>query len=707
MRPVPARLVPLLRQRLERDLLAFAREICDFRDLTDDVHGPMARFVMRPGKRKLVLSPRGSYKSSLIAVAYPLWRIVRNRNIRICIDSEVRANAKNFLKLVRHQLENNPLLIQLWGEFRRETGWTDEFFTVIRSREFVEPTLMTSGVDQTVVSQHYDLLIFTDVVNDKNTATKEQRDKVSDHVGLFAPIIEAGEEVLEGTRWDDDDEYGRRFRRLAPGRKMADIVADLVAKGGEGQYGRWQVFYRRWCTNPEHPRCHKHRPLIPKYTDDYIAEQKEDLGGYRFSANFENEPIAAEFATFKPDWVERYWASPLPEGLAVTIVVDPAIAEMPGRGRSRSAITAVAFDSTTRERYVLVAWAGRVGEHTLVEKLYDVYEWILAEFPGFTVYMAGIEDIAFQKIYKSLIREEGEQRGYDLPMRPIPSEAQYQNRQRAIVRLAASFEQLVWWLQRDQVDLVEELEKYPKAGTRDLIVTLAYHLVLQQNLLRLVFPMWNPDRHQISKLPGRFDRISIGLFRPAPTEDYGYAVLGRAQRVWYLIEEGVLPRGTALTDIAATLYSARNTWKVRTGHVLVPHTEVELRKDLTRSKLAVRLARAYTQATAPMARLATLLERDRFQVLDYCEHFKREIGLFTWPDRPEAMLRRPDFRGVKVLGAVLTVLWHEDPPEMQRWPKPGEMEQALSDDAPQTQPPARQAVATGYGYSGRAPAGVR
>lgn len=700
-RPVPARLADLVRGQLEGDVLAFAREVFDFRDLTDELHGRLGQFLMRPGTRKLILSPRGSYKSSLISVAYPTWRIVHNRNLRTVIDSEVRANAKNFLKLCRHHLESNPLLLQLWGSFRRETGWTDEFFTVERSREFVEPTMQSSGVDQTVVSQHYDLVVFTDIVNDKNSMTKEARDKVSDHVRLFSPIIEAGESVMEGTFWDDDDEYGRALRKACPGRKMSDIIAEILDRGGEATFGRWQVFYRRWCTQRTHPKCVVHLPLIPKYTEAYIAEQREDLGGYRFSANFEMEPIAAEFAIFKPEQVERYWSPPLPEGLQVTIIVDPAIAEQPGRGRSRSAITAVAFDSSTRRRYVLSAWAARVGEDALVKRLYDTYEWVTSEFPGFTVFMVGIEDIAFQKIYRRLIRQEGEDRGYDLPMRPIPSEAQYMKRTRAIVRLAASFEQLAWELQRDQVDLIEELEKYPKAATRDLIVTLSYHLILQQQLMRMVYPMWDPERHVAQKAPGRFDRISIGLFRPTPTEDFGYAVLGRHQKVWYLVEEGLVPRGTPLNDIAATLYSARNTWKVRTGHVLVPHTEVELRKDLVRSRLPVKLARAYTEATAPMARLSTLLERDRFQALAYCVHFQREIGLFTWPDKPgEAMSRRPDLRGVRVLGAVHTVLWHEDPPEAQRWKKPDEMERAFADDPPRPQP-ARQVVSTGYGYAGR------
>lgn len=697
MKPVPARLVPLLRERLEGDLLAFAREVTDFHDLTDELHGPLAAFLVAPGTRKLILSPRWSYKSSLISVAFPLWRIARNRNIRILLDSDLRANAKKFLKLMRWHLEANPLLMQLWGAFKREPGWTDEEFTVSRAREYSEPTMMASGMDQVLESLHFDVGVLTDLVNRTNVTTADQRAATSDHRRMLSPILGDGEQILEGTRWDDDDEYGRILRSAAPGRTMADLVTELLDRGGEATFGRWQVFYRRWCTHRKHPKCTTHAPLIPKYTPAFIAEQREELQGYRFSANFDNDPIAAEFAKFKPDWVERFWTPPLPDGVIGSIVVDPAISERPEA--SWSAITAVAYDPTTRYRYCVVAWRGRVGDVALVDKLLDLYQLVTDDL-GLRVFVVGVEAIAFQKIYRTLIRQRAEDRGMDVPLVPLPSEEQRRGKGMRIQRLSASFEALYWYLQRDQVDLMEELEKYPKAATRDLIDSLSYHLPLQQRFSRMVYPMWDPDRFIETVRPARFDRVAIGVFRPASTEDFGYAVLGRTARVWYLIEEGTIPRGTATPDLAATLYAARNTWKVRSGHVLVPHHEVELRKDLLGTRLPVGLARAYTDPGAPVSRLATLLERDRFRVLSYCEQFIREMGLFVWPDKPEGLQRRPDMKHVKVLGAVHTILWHEDPPEVQRWPKASEVDRVLDPGSQPAPPVPRRAYSTGYGTVG-------
>lgn len=75
--------------------------------------------------------------------------------------------------------------------------------------------------------------------------------------------------------------------------------------------------------------------------------------------------------------------------------------------------------------------------------------------------------------------------------------------------------------------------------------------------------------------------------------------------------------------------------------------------------------------------------------------------MYSWPDKPQGLVRQPDMRHGKLIGACQVVLWTEDPPERMPWPKhvdPVEREMAAAEAAARKKP---EVYATGYGWVDR------
>lgn len=173
-------------------------------------HGEMiANLEDQSVKRKLIVMPRGTFKSTIGCIAYPIWRLIRDPNIRILIDSEIYTNSKNFLREIKAQLEN-PFLAELFGNFRSDTNWNEGEITIAqRTLPRKEASITCSGLGAIKVGQHYDLIIGDDYNSPRNSLTPEGCQKVIDHYRMQTSILEpTGEMVIIGTRYSESDLIG-------------------------------------------------------------------------------------------------------------------------------------------------------------------------------------------------------------------------------------------------------------------------------------------------------------------------------------------------------------------------------------------------------------------------------------------------------------------------------------------------------------------
>lgn len=195
-------------EKFKSSLFITAWALLDYKDVSWPTHGDMINSLESPSKRKLIVMPRGSLKSSVGIVAYSIWLILKYPNIRILIDSQNYSNSKNFLREIRSHMKSDKFL-NLFGDLEGDT-WTEGALTVkTRSKALKEATITASGIGASKTGQHYDVIICDDLNSDTNSNTKENRQKVIDHYRMNISILEPdGTLVVIGTRYHEDDVIG-------------------------------------------------------------------------------------------------------------------------------------------------------------------------------------------------------------------------------------------------------------------------------------------------------------------------------------------------------------------------------------------------------------------------------------------------------------------------------------------------------------------
>ena len=126
-----------LRKKSLTDLFFFAKAIMGFSWLNEKIHMPLCRLLeaYTENPRLKIVLPRGWLKTTLCSQAYPVWRAIRNPNIRIVLAQNTYSNAVSKLKVIRATFEKNTLFCWLFPELLPDAGctWKSESLCIKRS----------------------------------------------------------------------------------------------------------------------------------------------------------------------------------------------------------------------------------------------------------------------------------------------------------------------------------------------------------------------------------------------------------------------------------------------------------------------------------------------------------------------------------------------------------------------------------------------
>lgn len=202
----------MLKDTYQKSLFATASMLLGMKDVTKLSHMEMIKILESASQRKIIVAPRGSLKSSIGVVAYSIWKLIKDPNARILIDSAVYTNSKNFIREIKAHLEADRLT-RLFGDFKTDTNWTEGSITISqRTHPYKESSITAGGLGATKVSQHYSTIIMDDISADKNSLTIELRQKVIDHYKMNIALLEPdGDLIVIGTRYAADDIFGHIF----------------------------------------------------------------------------------------------------------------------------------------------------------------------------------------------------------------------------------------------------------------------------------------------------------------------------------------------------------------------------------------------------------------------------------------------------------------------------------------------------------------
>jgi hypothetical protein len=202
-----------LKEKYISDLFLTAKGLLGYPDINWRTHGGTIEALESSSQRKLICLPRGCLKSTLACVAYPIWLLLKNPNLRILIDSELYTNSTTFLREIKAHLAN-PKLAQIFGQFKGAL-WNESEVTINQrtQKTLKEASITCGGIGTTKVGQHYDVIIGDDYNSPNNSNTPENAAKVVNHYRYNISILEnKGTYVIIGTRYSEADIIGHVFK---------------------------------------------------------------------------------------------------------------------------------------------------------------------------------------------------------------------------------------------------------------------------------------------------------------------------------------------------------------------------------------------------------------------------------------------------------------------------------------------------------------
>lgn len=277
-----------VRWKCRTDLFYLAKEVLGYRDVDMDVHYPLLNILqkfeappldqrrtydivtpqrteyLKPwlpmeklpgGRRRLILDPRGFYKTTINVVCHTVQWILNYPDIAILVVHARQETAEEMLSEIRSHFLYNPIMRDLFPEYclSPKTPGSRGKFTVPnrRRKSRKESTVAVCSLDSSVAGMHFDVIKFTDVVDATNTGTRDQCRKTIQSFGNFRNILVSPQcwMDVEGTCYDYADLYNQ----------MMDNHAKLKSEDRE-----WQIHVRG---------CYKKDTNGAPYT--FLPEERE------------------------------------------------------------------------------------------------------------------------------------------------------------------------------------------------------------------------------------------------------------------------------------------------------------------------------------------------------------------------------------------------------------------------------------------------
>lgn len=441
----------------------------------DELHAEMASVIEDPEfSKKLLLVPRGHFKTTIGTKGRAIQWAIRNPNERILIVSATTTNAERFLRQIRHVFEANPLFRWLYPEVIPDFSkvpWSNREASIRRTVELSEPTFDTAGIGTALPSRHYTKIIKDDPVNDKNSNTQELMDQVIEWDASTIPLFDSpedpsNEELVIGTPWSLTDLYS--IKRKDPDYAVY-IRHVLENQKGESDYEAGEsIFPERF------PRKRIERIRARLSNDDL------------FWCQYMCDPHGTGSADFKREWVQYFEHAPDP--LAISITVDPGgLKDM--QHSDPTAIVVVGVD-IHNNWFVLNRINMRLNPREIIDTLFDLYE----AYPK--THTIGVETVAWQRALRFFAQEEMRKRGKFLPILELRTDTRVSKPMR-IRGLIPRFSNQTIFIHKYMTDLEDQLFKRSKND--DLVDALAYQLQVavrtpqQEQTLKDFIDPWSID----------------------------------------------------------------------------------------------------------------------------------------------------------------------------------------------------------------------
>lgn len=437
---------------------------------TPEFHREIAR-MFQMEKRLGIAAPRNHGKTTLIQILGNLHTLLTGQDEAILSVSNTADLAKETVRRIKLELESNEKIRRDFGEILRwgseiSTKWTEEHITLHDPKTGrIVNQLRAKGWGGQIRGLRPTRVVCDDLEDRETVVSEDQRNKLKD---WFLS-------VLLGSLKPD-----QRLAVVGTMLHPLSLLASIIGQKGE---------FRSW-TVRKYRALEGGSPLWPeRWSKEELERQKEQLGTYTFSQEFQNDPIPAETVLVKPDMVKRF--AEMPEFVRIVGACDPAVS------------------TKTSADYTAMVWIGVTKDNDFYEVRSRRGRWILEELVRYILDDAiqlnpeefVLETIGFQQILKQVLIREARLRNVRLPIREVTlgkysekKTKEPQDKYSRLFKVLPYFEQGRVYLKNE--DLIEELLLFPTGSHDDLVDALVYALMCADRTRKVVRVQEEGDHHK-------------------------------------------------------------------------------------------------------------------------------------------------------------------------------------------------------------------
>jgi predicted phage terminase large subunit-like protein len=413
--------------------------------------------------------PRDHLKTSHVTISGTLQKVVQNPEHRIAIFNAIAKKATNMLLGIRSIVDSNALFRALYSdiipsETKRGIRWNQEGLDFLRQGVYQDPTISAYGLEGTATSSHFTHQVWDDPIEeDAYKSPNVMADAITRMSGITALMDNHTVDTawLVGTRWALHDVYSH-YMRAWKGR--CSVLVRSIVEGGS------IIFPEKMGTFED------------------IGFLQSTYTPYRWSCWYMNSPRDDQLQTFNVQDL-KYWAWSADERevilydkdghesarwpltkLDITCTVDLAPAEKATDDENAVTVTGV---TPHGQVIVLDEWGARGTPDKVIDHLFYVKR-------RFNPRAFGIEDVAYQKVFKWFLRLQANAEGLWFNVVPIKAINKKELRIEGLQPLAAVGR---LWVHPSHYLLVQQALEFPLGKHDDRLDSLSMHLQLWRGVM--------------------------------------------------------------------------------------------------------------------------------------------------------------------------------------------------------------------------------
>lgn len=512
------------RHRARTDLFWLAKNILGLKKVVPHVHGPLADFlqgfescqgidewnldkncfIYKPAnpdpaniittgdKRRLLLAPRGWFKTSINVFAHTVQLILNFPDITVLWLHASQEVLEPVLYQLKRVFWKNNVMRYYFPEFciredAKDFG-TQTFFDIPnREKWSASHTVAIGGIESVRTGQHYHWIKFTDIVDEKNTATKDQIQKIIERFTMNRNLLISPRYWIdvEGTRYHFGDLYGR-------------IIDEWLKEEKEDRPHEWKVFvmgcYKKDVkgteqftpdeldapylldeTKKKDEKTGRDLRRISRFPEEAPTEELEKMrldpvaGEDAFNTQQLNNPVGTDNVAFPLQYLQWKSADDMKRVPMQYYITSVDLAETRNKRSDWTVITTAGVDRTNR-KYIVDIRMGKFLPDEIVEQLFLAFiKWKPIKIK--------IEETGFARGLEPAVRRKSENLNLWPNFEFIPPDNQLSKEAR-ILSIQPFFKAGMMYFSTGidefvKEELRHELTRFPKYQHDDILDTLA------------------------------------------------------------------------------------------------------------------------------------------------------------------------------------------------------------------------------------------